>query len=92
MLSSLDEYHCRLVNKILSAGSQGEVNRFCEAAVKGLETHRLNNHLIQPFVDKVICELEGFNPMNKEAQQWSNIIMARIYFKRVKQRLITAVD
>ena len=35
--------------------------------------------------DEMIAELEIFNPMDKDAQQWSNIHMARIVFKQVKR-------
>ena len=87
MSLSLDEYRCKLINKILLAGSQEEVKRFCAAAIKGLEQHKVHGHFILRFLDKVISELEKFNPMNKDAQQWSNITMARIYFNRVKQQL-----
>ena len=84
---SLDEYRCKLVNKILFACSQEEVKRFCDAAMKSLEHHKVNGHIIARFVNKVINELEQFNPMEKDAQQWSNIRMARIQFNRIKQQL-----
>lgn len=84
---SLDEYRSKLVNKILFAGSQEEVKRFCDAAMKGLEHHQVNGHIIARFVDKVISGLEQFNPMESDAQQWSNIKMARIQFNRIKQQL-----
>lgn len=84
---SLDEYRYKLINKILFAGSQEEVKRFCDVAMKGLEHHKVNGHIIARFVNKVINDLEQFNPMEKDAQQWSNIQMARIQFNRIKQQL-----
>jgi len=83
---SLDEYRCKLINKILFASSQEEVKRFCDAAIKGLEQNKVNGHIVGRFVDEMISELKLFNPMNKDAQQWSNIQMARIHFNRIKQR------
>lgn len=88
----LDEYRCKLINKILFACSQDEVKRFCDAAMKGLEHHKVNGHIVIRFVDKVISELEQFNPMKKDAQQWSNIQMARIHFNRIKQQIGATVN
>jgi len=88
---SLDEYRCKLINKILFADSQVEVKRYCDAAMKGLEHHKVNGHIAVRFVDKVIGELEKFNPMKKDAQQWSNIQMARIQFNRIKQQINATV-
>ena len=92
MSLSLDEYRSKLINKILSAGSQEEVQRFCNAAIRGLERHEVNGHIILRFAEKTIHELQLFNPMNKNAQQWSNIQMARIQFNRIKQRLSASVN
>ena len=84
---SLDEYRCKLINKILFAASQEEVKRYCDAAMKGLELHNVNGHIVIRFIDKIISELELFNPMNKNAQQWSNIQLARIQFNRIRNGL-----
>ena len=92
MSSSLDEYRCKLINKILFANSQEEVMRFCDAAMKAQEHHKLDGHIIARFVEKIISELEQFNPMDKDAQQWSNIQMARIQFKRFKCRTNTPAN
>jgi hypothetical protein len=85
MSPSLDEYRCKLINKILLADSQEEVKRFCDAAMKALEHHKVNGHIVARFVEKIISELEQFNPMDKDAQQWSNIHMARIVLKQIKK-------
>jgi hypothetical protein len=92
MSLSLDEYRCKLINKIIFAGSQDEVKRFCDAAMKALEHHKVNGHIVGRFVDKMINELEQFNPMKKDAQQWSNIQMARIQFIRIKRQLSAGVN
>jgi hypothetical protein len=84
---SLDEYRCKLINKILFSSSQEEVIRFCDASIKGLEHHNVNAYIVVRFVDKVIIELEQFNPMKKDAQQWSNIKLAKILFKRIREKL-----
>ena len=87
MSLSLDEYRCKLITKIVFAESQEEVKRFCNAAMKGLEDYQVNPHIVVRFVDKTIGELESFNPMDKEAQQWMNIGMAKILFKRTRRQL-----
>ena len=84
---SLDEYRCKLINKILFAASQEEVRRYCDAAMKGLEQQNVNGHIVIRFIYKIISELELFNPMNKNAQQWSNIRVARIQFNRIRNEL-----
>ena len=89
MALSLDEYRTKLINKILFSRSQDEVSRFIETAIKALEQNKINGHIISRFVDKTISELELFNPLNKDAQQWSNILMAKILFNRIRQKMST---
>ncbi|MGE5107105.1 MAG: hypothetical protein ACM3H8_06155 [Sphingobacteriales bacterium] len=92
MTLSLDEYRNKLINKILFACSQEEVRRFCHAAMKGLEQHKVNGHIATRFADKIIKELEQFDPVNKNAQQWSNIKMAKIEINRIKQQIIATAN
>ena len=87
MALRLDEYRTKLINKILFARSQDEVKRFIDAAMKAMDQYKVNGHLIVRFVDKMYSELNLFNPMNKDAQQWSNISMAKIIFNRIKLQL-----
>lgn len=83
MSLSLDQYRVKLINKILNAQSQEEVKRFIDAAIKALKDHKVNGHIISRFVDKINNDLVLFNPLNKDAQQWSNISMAKILFNRM---------
>lgn len=92
MSLSLDEYRTKLINKILFAASQEEVKRFIDAAIKALEQGKVNGHIISRFIEKIISDFELFNPMEKEAQQWSNIKFARILFNRIKKDLNAAVN
>lgn len=92
MSLKLHEFRYKLINKILFATSQKEVMVFCNASLKGLEQHAVNPYIVVRFVDKVISELESFNPIDKDAQQWSNIRMAKIQFKRIKQQLSASVN
>ena len=82
---SLTDYRSKLIAKIMMANSQEEVKRYIDAALKSLEHHKLHGHIISRFIDKMIAELEHFNPMDKDAQEWSNIHMAKIVFKQTKR-------
>ena len=82
---SLTDYRSKLIAKIMLSNSQAEVKRYIDAAVKSLEQHKLHGHIILRFIDKMIAELKLFNPMDQDAQQWSNIHMARIVLKQVKR-------
>jgi hypothetical protein len=86
MSLSLAEYRCKLINKILFANSREEVQRYCDAAVRSLVLHKVHGFVIARFIDRMISELRKFNPMNKNARQWSNITMARILFYRIQQQ------
>ena len=80
----LDEYRVKLINNILLAGSQESVKLIIADAVKLLDQDRLNEATIEGFIRTIINDLELFSPLKKDAQQWSNIQMAKIYFHRLK--------
>lgn len=86
MSATIDDYRCKLINKILFAGSDEEVMRYADAAMTGLEQHKVNGHIVARFVTKMIGELENYTPMEEHAQQWSNVRVARIYFSLIKQK------
>lgn len=77
----------RLITEILFACSQEEVKDCVENALQDFSRNKTEDHLIRQFIDTSLEELEGFSPMNKDALQWSNIKIARIYFFRLKQEL-----
>lgn len=87
MTQTIDDYRCKLINKVLFAGSQEEVRRFIDVAMRSLEEHKVNGHIVSRFVDKVISDLEQFNPLDYDAQQWTNIKMARIQFNKIKRSI-----
>lgn len=90
MTQTIDDYRCKFINKVLFAGSQEEVSRFIDAAMRGLEEHKVNGHIVARFVDKVISDLEQFDPLDYDAQQWTNIKMARILFNKIKRSIQSA--
>ena len=92
MSLSLDEYRTKIINYILHAKSNDEVSRFIDTAINSLEHNRVNGHIIVRFVDRIIGEFDEFNPMNEDAQHWSNIRVAKILFKRIKIKLNESVN
>jgi len=92
MTLTLNEYTAKLINKILFAASQDEVKRFIDAAMLALEKNNVNGHIIKRFLDKIISELDMFNPMDKKAKQWSNISTAKILLNRIKHKHNTSVS
>ncbi len=89
MSLALDEFRAILIRKILNASSQEEVTRCIEKAMADIEKKKVNGHIIVRFVDKINGQLDLFSPLKKDAQEWSNINMARILFTRIKNKLVT---
>jgi hypothetical protein len=92
MSLSLESYREKLTHKILSASSQEQTGRYIDTAIKALEKYKLNGHIVTRFVEKTIDKLESFNPMNKDAQQWSNIQTARVLLGRIKNQMKSSAN
>jgi hypothetical protein len=87
-----DEHRKELTSKILFAASQDEVKRLIDAAINTQVQTKLNSDAVAQFVEKISGELELFNPVKKDPQQWSNIQMAKILLRRLKQQLKVPVN
>jgi hypothetical protein len=83
----LDEYKTEIINNILRASSQEEVQAIITASIKVLEQDDEKAKLVREFVDMINHQLHWFSPMNKDAQQWSNIATAKVILYRWKQAL-----
>jgi hypothetical protein len=81
-----DGYCTTLINNILYAGSQVEVNRFIDAAYTALKQQHIKKELINRFIDDMSDRLNAFNVMEEDAQHWSNIRAARVFFYRIKNK------
>jgi hypothetical protein len=81
----LDEYKTEVINNILQASLQEEVQALITASLKVLEQNDIEAKLLNEFVDGISQQLHWFSPMNKDAQQWSNIATAKIILYRWKQ-------
>lgn len=85
--TTIDDYRCKLINKILFATSQDEVKRFIAAAMKGLQQHKVNGYIVARFIDKMLQHLQDFNHTDHNAQECNNIEMARIGFSEIKNSM-----
>jgi len=84
MPSPIDNYRSQLINRILIASSQLEVRKVVDMAMKDLDRQQSNEEIAFVFTNKILSDLKSFNPLYKDAQQWSNINMARIYINRIR--------
>lgn len=91
MTLTLNDFTVKLINKILFAPTQEDVKKFINDATDALDQNKVNGHIVARFVDKMVNELEQFNPMNKDAQQWSNIRLSKIIFYRIRHQLNATV-
>lgn len=89
---SPDQYRTKLSQRILLAGSQEEVKTVIAEAMLALRANRVHEHAILRFVEIILSEFESFNPMQKDAQQWSNIAVSRVLFKRIRHQLTAAAS
>lgn len=85
MLTPLIEIRADLITKIKAASSQNEVKEMIDKAMESLEQNQITANMVSGFIEKMLSELESFSPMNKDAQQWSNIKMAMIWFQQKKR-------
>ncbi len=87
MALQLEEYRTELINKLLLAVSQEETKDLIDTVISKMQRHRVNNDMLCHFAEQVISELKLFNPMKKQAQQWSNIQLAKVLFNRIKKNV-----
>lgn len=81
-------YHLQLMNQILHASSQDEVQQQIDEVLKAIATEEEDALVSFYFVGKIITELEQYSPMKKNADQWSNIQNARVYLHRIRNGMI----
>lgn len=72
-----------LIQQILSAKSQEEVMKLIDASIKWTRADLLGEPGLRSFVDRTLNEIRQSDPLNKSAEQWSNLKMAKIYFNRI---------
>ncbi|MCW3091357.1 MAG: hypothetical protein JWP81_2426 [Ferruginibacter sp.] len=87
MAISLNQYETQLLSEIMVAGSQEEVKSLIDTFLEKRGKNKVGIEQTSAFLDTAISYLESLNPMNKDANQWSNINMARIHFQHIKREL-----
>lgn len=84
MPHTFSHFHSQLINRILVAASQEEVMSIIDETLKEVELQEKEILVPFYFAGKIITELELYSPMKKDAQQWSNIQMARVHLHRIR--------
>jgi len=84
----LDAYRIKLVNKILNACSGENAQRFVDTALKTLERRKVNGYIIARFIDKVINQLELYNPLVTDPYQWNNVLSAKQFLYKKREQLL----
>ena len=86
MSSSTAKNHSAYLKKILLAGSQGEVKQNIDVNINSLLAENQGTDKIENFIAGLMDELALLSPMNKDAGQWSNINMARVYLHQMRKK------
>jgi hypothetical protein len=81
------EHKTKLLKEILSAGSQEDVKQLIKEGIALLEKKGIDDQITWQLANKLIKELDLFSPIKKNAQEWSNIKIAKIQLFRIKKRL-----
>ena len=87
MSISIKTYEDTFLTKIKAARSQAEVRTLINDSLKNLDVNNWNKVQLADFIDLSISNLENFDPMKKNASEWSNINKARINFQHIKRNL-----
>ncbi|MBC7507614.1 MAG: hypothetical protein H7320_02525 [Ferruginibacter sp.] len=86
MSSSTVKNHSAYLKKILLAGSQEEVKQNLDVTINSLLAQNQGINKVDRFTAALMDELELLSPMNKDAGQWSNIHMARVYLHQMRKK------
>ena len=86
MSSSTAKNHSAYLKKILLAGSQEEVKQNIDVNINSLLAENQGTDKIENFIVGLMDELALLSPMNKDAGQWSNINMARVYLHQMRKK------
>lgn len=81
MSNTLEDFRCKLVDKIIAAPNEESINRYINAALKGLKKHNVNGHIVNRFLAKTVSQLEGKMPEQFMEKQKENIRTALQYIQ-----------
>ena len=83
MTKTIDDYQVKLIDNILLSATQEEVKMHIDNTMKTMQELEINVQLISVFADNMIGRLREFNVLVQNAQEWTNIKMARIQFNKM---------
>ncbi len=92
MPPTINEYSVKLINKILPAASQEDVKKIIDECMNALEQKKVTGQVLLKFADNMVTQLDQLSPMNKDAQQWSNIQLSKIIFHRIRHQFTATVQ
>jgi hypothetical protein len=84
---SIDDYRTKLLDKVARAGSEKNIRRYIEAAIKAMHAKKVNGHIVDRFLSKISDQLaQGLE--NPDAEKSRNFAIASALMPEVRQRLI----
>lgn len=84
MQQTIDAGHAKLINQILCANSQDQIQTFIYTRIKELKEHKVEKYVIRRVVDETAEVLNDFNLTDLNSQQSSNIKISKILLDRLK--------
>ena len=86
MARTLDEYRCKLIDKILLAATPQDAVRFSDTAIRSLNEHNVHGYIIVRFIDKTLRNLEEVAGLGLGELQSLNIKTAIDRFMQVRKK------
>lgn len=82
-----DDLYSELMNQILFSKSQSAVCSCIDKAIGVLVKEHVDGTFLASFEERLLDEIRQFDPLYKDPEQWSNIRMAKIHLRRLRQKL-----
>lgn len=86
MAADVEGYSQALIERILNASTQEEVQCLCDASVAWLEKRKMKAQYVHDFAAYSINALNRYTPINSGIEQWSSITAAKIFLYRIKRK------
>jgi hypothetical protein len=80
-------YRSKLINQILLANSQDEMQTFIYTAITELKKRKVQKYLIRRFIDKTMDNLNDYDLSDNNSQQSANIKMSKNVFNQFKSSI-----
>ena len=87
MPETIAEYRSKLINQILLANSQDEMQTFIYTAITELKKRKVQKYLIRRFIDKTMDNLNDYDLSDNNSQQSANIKMSKNVFNQFKSSI-----